>query len=179
MTPEERSDLRADEGQAARVKVKGNAELPPSGLDVCTTRGKPGRAIKVTRRLPVVSFNRLGGLMPHQIDNAMRECIQNCQECHAICTETVAHCLEKGGKHAAAEHIRLLLDCAEICATSADFMLRVSPEHARTCGVCAELCSQCADSCEQLGKGDQTMSQCAELCRRCAQSCERMSGVRA
>ncbi|MEX2304417.1 MAG: four-helix bundle copper-binding protein [Bryobacterales bacterium] len=117
--------------------------------------------------------------MPHKIDNAMRECIRNCQECHAICTETVAHCLVKGGKHAGAEHIRLLLDCAEICATSADFMLRASPDHVRTCGVCAELCSQCAESCEQLGKGDQTMTQCAELCRRCAQSCEQMAGVRA
>jgi hypothetical protein len=117
--------------------------------------------------------------MPHKIGDEMRECIRNCQECHAICTETVAHCLGMGGKHAAAQHIRLLLDCAQICATSADFMLRVSPEHVRTCGVCAELCSQCADSCEKLGKGDQTMTQCAELCRRCAQSCERMSGVRA
>jgi hypothetical protein len=117
--------------------------------------------------------------MPHQINTEMRECIRYCQECHSICTETVTHCLEMGGRHAGADHIRLLLDCADICATSADFMLRVSPEHERTCGVCAELCRKCAESCEQLGEGDQTMRQCAEKCRRCAETCEQMAAARA
>ena len=70
----------------------------------------------------------------------MRECIDNCQECHSVCTETAQHCLEQGGKHAEAAHIRLLLDCAEICHTSADFMLRDSTKHALTCGACADIC---------------------------------------
>ena len=117
--------------------------------------------------------------MPHQIDAAMRECIRNCQECHSICTETVGHCLKLGGRHAGAEHIRLLLDSAEICATRADFMLRASPDHELTCGVCAELCRKCAESCEQLGDGDQTMQRCAEACHRCAESCEQMAAARA
>lgn len=116
--------------------------------------------------------------MAHQtISQEMRECIRNCQDCSAICIETMSHCLALGGKHADAHHIRLLADCAEICRTSAAFMLRGSELHPRTCGVCAEACRMCGESCEQMAGGDQLMQQCAETCRRCAQSCERMSGT--
>lgn len=113
--------------------------------------------------------------MSHQISNEMRDCITNCSDCHTVCVETSAHCLELGGEHAAAHHIRLLLDCAQICATSADFMLRGSKLHARTCGVCADICEQCADECERMAGGDDVMLRCAETCRRCAESCRKMA----
>ncbi|HEX9945692.1 MAG TPA: four-helix bundle copper-binding protein [Thermoanaerobaculia bacterium] len=113
--------------------------------------------------------------MPHLSDE-MRRCIEHCEECHRICLETVTHCLEKGGRHAEPSHLRLLLDCAQICHTSADFMLRGSDLHVLTCGVCAEVCERCADSCERLGD-DQVMRRCAEVCRHCAESCLRMAGA--
>lgn len=113
--------------------------------------------------------------MPHQISTEMRECIDNCTNCHNICMETVAHCLQMGGKHAEASHIRTLLDCAEICATSANFMLRGSDLHAQVCGVCADACERCAESCEQMGSDDEMMRRCAEVCRRCAESCRMMA----
>ncbi len=106
----------------------------------------------------------------------MQECIDNCTECHRICLETVTHCLRKGGEHAAAGHIRLLLDCAEICQTNANFMLRGSDLHAYTCGACAEVCERCAEECERMGD-DEQMRRCAELCRRCAESCRRMAAA--
>ena len=105
----------------------------------------------------------------------MQECLQNCQQCHAICTETAQHCLQNGGEHAEADHIRLLLDCAQICQTSADFMLRGSPFHTRTCGICAEVCMACAENCERMGKDHSMMEKCAEICRRCAESCRHMA----
>jgi hypothetical protein len=104
----------------------------------------------------------------------LQGCITNCIDCHAVCTSCVQHCLTKGGKHADPEHIRLLLDCAEICQTSANFMLRGSALHALTCRVCAEVCEQCARSCERMAD-DAMMTQCAEACRRCAESCSRMA----
>jgi hypothetical protein len=94
--------------------------------------------------------------------------------CHGTCVETVDHCLQKGGRHAEAHHIRVLLDCAQICATSADFMLRGSEMHGSTCGVCAEACERCAADCERLADDDM-MRRCAETCRRCAESCRGMS----
>jgi hypothetical protein len=113
--------------------------------------------------------------MAHHISEDMRSCIQNCSDCHAICTETAIHCLTMGGPHAAPGHIALLLDCAQICATSADFMTRGSPLHRLTCGACAEICQQCADDCERMAGGDQQMLQCVEMCRRCAASCRDMA----
>jgi hypothetical protein len=109
----------------------------------------------------------------------MQACINNCQQCHASCVQTLNHCLQMGGKHAEYNHVRLLQDCIQICQTSADFMLRTSPLHTYTCSVCAEVCERCADDCSRLGANDQMMRQCAELCRTCAQSCRKMSDVQA
>ncbi len=108
----------------------------------------------------------------------MEQCIENCLTCHRLCLETVAHCLQMGGEHAAPAHIGLLLDCAEICQTSANFMIRGSAFHSRTCGVCAEVCARCAEDCERFGD-DQQMKDCAEACRRCAESCDRMAQMAA
>lgn len=114
--------------------------------------------------------------MPHHITDELRRCIEECQSCHEICLEAVAHCLQLGGKHAEAPHITTLLDCADICRTSADFMLRGSESHKRTCEVCAEVCERCAEDCERLSD-DEMMRRCAEECRRCAESCRRMAGA--
>jgi hypothetical protein len=112
----------------------------------------------------------------HQADDGIRKCIEECLSCYQICLETVTHCLQKGGKHAEASHIRLLLDCTDICQTSANFMIRGSDLHTRTCAVCAEVCERCAESCEQFGD-DEKMKACAEACRRCAESCRRMAAA--
>lgn len=107
----------------------------------------------------------------------MRNCISNCVECHASCLETSAHCLTLARENAAACHQTLLQDCAEICQTSANFMLRGSAHHEETCGVCATLCLACAESCDDRSGVDETMHRCAEICRKCAQSCERMAAM--
>jgi hypothetical protein len=104
----------------------------------------------------------------------MEDCIKNCSDCHDVCLGTVTHCLQKGGRHAEAQHIRLLMDCSQICHTSGDFMLRASDLHYLTCGVCAEVCERCAQDCESMAD-DAQMRACAEACRRCAESCRRMA----
>jgi hypothetical protein len=109
------------------------------------------------------------------ISEEMKNCINECLNCHSVCLETISHCLEMGGKHAAPDHIALLQDCAQICITSADFMLRDSRFHGESCGVCAAVCDACADSCESLAEGADFMQRCAEVCRRCADSCRQMA----
>src|SRR4051812_26013067 len=110
----------------------------------------------------------------HQGLGGLQHCIQECLSCHTICLATVSYCLQKGGEHAAVQHIRLLLDCSDICQTSASFMLRGSEMHKGTCAVCAEVCERCADDCERLGD-DAAMHNCAAACRRCAESCRWMA----
>jgi len=107
-------------------------------------------------------------------DQKMQNCINECQSCHSVCVQTVAHCLQMGGKHAEPSHIRLLEDCAQICQTSADFMLRGSDLHGQTCGACAVICERCADDCGKF-TDDEIMQHCAQICRSCAESCREMS----
>ena len=102
----------------------------------------------------------------------IQQCIQECQNCHAVCLSmAMSHCLEMGGKHVEPTHLSLMLNCAEICQASANFMLSSSDLHRLTCGVCAQVCEACAQSCEEIGD----MQECVETCRRCAESCRRMA----
>lgn len=109
-----------------------------------------------------------------QAGQSMQQCITECLECHRICAETVAHVLHGGGAHSETEHLVALLDCAQICATSADFMARRSPHHDHLCAECAEICDSCAALCESHKDPDGQMKRCAEACRRCSQSCRQM-----
>jgi hypothetical protein len=85
------------------------------------------------------------------------------------------HCLGLGGKHAQGDHIRLFLNCAQICRANADFMLTGSPFYHLTCAACAVLCAQCADSCEAVGPDDAVMLACADTCRRAEATCKELS----
>ena len=115
--------------------------------------------------------------MPTTTQN-LEQCIENCTRCHRICLETAAlHFRGEGGPGQTPEsHIRLLLDCAEICQTSANFMIRGSDLHARTCAACAEVCERCADECDKHGE-DPHLAACAEICRACARTCREMAAA--
>lgn len=107
-----------------------------------------------------------------QLTSEMRECIDTCLRCYAACLGTAStHCLEVGGPHVEPHHFRLMLACAEICRTSAHFMLLGTPHHRHTCRECAEICRECAESCAKVGD----MDACVQACRACAESCVRMA----
>ena len=111
----------------------------------------------------------------HSLSEPIQQCIQNCLDCHQVCLSTVTmYCLPQLGQHTEVDHICLLLDCAEICQTSANFMLHGSEFHTRTCEICAEICDRCATECEQFSNDDQ-MQTCAKACRHCASSCRQMA----
>lgn len=102
----------------------------------------------------------------------MQENIDACVACHGMCYRmAMTFCLEKGGRHAAPKHLGLMLNCADLCQTSANFMLSDSPMHGRVCLICAEACEACAKSCEEVGD----MRDCVEECLNCAKSCRSMT----
>ena len=80
-----------------------------------------------------------------------------------------------GGEHAEQKHIRLLADCAQICQTNADFMMRGSELHHEVCAACAEVCWRCGNYCALIA-ADEQMQECAECCMRCEESCGEMAG---
>ncbi|WP_280720928.1 four-helix bundle copper-binding protein [Janthinobacterium sp. CG_23.4] len=102
----------------------------------------------------------------------MQSCIDACAQCHQICLKmAMTHCLKMGGKHVEPDHFRLMVNCAEICQTSANFQLSGSAFSARLCAVCADICQACADSCRELDG----MEECVQACDACASSCRSMA----
>ena|SRR5688572_6341644 len=111
-----------------------------------------GASFMMLPHVYAASQGRANPVAEHHSDDEMQKCIQLCQDCHALCVQTIGHCLKLGGRHAAPEHIRLLQDCAELCETTAHYLIRGSSLHERMCGLCAEVCLQCADNCLQVAR---------------------------
>ena len=108
---------------------------------------------------------------PEKVMGPMQEAIQACLDCHSMCLRmAMTYCAAQGGKHVAAAHLQLMINCAEICQTCANFILSDSPLHNTVSAACAEVCGACARSCEQVGD----MRDCVEECRKCEKSCKAM-----
>ena len=107
-------------------------------------------------------------------DITIQQCIGLCLDCHATCEATVTHCIDRGGAHAELEHLTLLRDCAQICLTSAGFLLRGSGNLTLICEACADVCERCAAACDGFELRDGVMTRCAQVCRDCARSCIRV-----
>jgi hypothetical protein len=162
----------------ASLLATGASLMMSPGVDAATHHAGHG-PMREPQELPNSSLLQMSGVTTtmdgHHMSEEMRRCIQLCQDCHATCIQMISHCLKLGGQHAAPDHIRLLMDCAQICTTTADYMARESLLHDRMCGLCSEICRLCAERCEQVKGDDHIIKQCAELCRRCAGSCEHMA----
>ena len=112
------------------------------------------------------------GKTMHQIEPDMKACMDACHECHITCLHmAMNHCLEAGGRHAEPQHMKLMLDCAQICSVAIDFMARKPEHHRHICRECAEICRACASSCEGLDG----MEDCVAACRKCAEACDKMA----
>jgi hypothetical protein len=134
--------------------------------------GNKGKAHELVESAISIKCLRRNMSMQHDNSQSMHDCIAACHACHISCLSMASgHCLEMGGPHAAPQHIRLMLDCAQICATAVDFMVRESEFHADFCRLCAQICRACEASCRDLDG----MENCADACRRCAEACDAMA----
>ncbi len=109
-----------------------------------------------------------------EFSSDMAECIDACTRCHQVCLTASGHALRHGGQENTNHLIRVLSDCVESCQTAANFMLRGSPNHPKTCGLCADICREVVDNCRDFD--DPVMKRVAEVATRCASACERMAG---
>jgi len=108
----------------------------------------------------------------HALSRETDACIDACLQCHKICLGmAMTYCLETGGDHVAPPHFRLMMDCASICATTADFTLHKSAFHHELCRLCADICTACANDCAKL----EGMEDCVQTCRQCARLCAAMA----
>src|SRR5258707_15173235 len=108
----------------------------------------------------------------NQLSQQTRDTIELCTQCHTIClTMAMTHCLETGGEHVRPQHFRLMMDCAEVCATTADLLAHKSQFHRQMCGLCVEVCTACANDCMTL----EGMEECIAACFACAEACREMA----
>ena len=107
---------------------------------------------------------------------AMRICIDACNDCALACEHCASACLRETDVHTLARCIVLDLECAEICRTATIMMARGSERAAEFCQLCADVCEECAQECERHQHMEHCR-RCAEACRRCAEECRRMAGT--
>ena len=108
------------------------------------------------------------------LDQQIADTIDVLQQCHAICSSmAMTHCLEMGGEHARPQHLRLMLDCAGLCAFTADALGRESQFTGSFAALCADVCEICEKDCEALGD----MEECVEACSACVAHCRQIARV--
>lgn len=98
------------------------------------------------------------------ISKEVQECIDACRDCQKCCVA-----LETSGG-VDARTIQTAKDCAEICQTCSNFVLRDSRYAADIRKLCAEVCKACASACDKVSRGS-IGKECAAACQRCAQAC--------
>jgi hypothetical protein len=97
-------------------------------------------------------------------------------ECADACYNCSTACLQEQDVKKMAECIRLDMDCAQLCQTTAAFISRNSDHANDLIKVCAEICSDCAEECAKH-KDMEHCRICAELCKKCAEMCRMNENV--
>jgi hypothetical protein len=95
------------------------------------------------------------------------ECATLCMETQRVCLSAVRYSLNKGGKYSTAHFVRLLLDTAAVCQTTAECCRSGSGFLTFSSSACAELANLCALSCMRFS-GDDYLKSVVEVCKRCA-----------
>jgi hypothetical protein len=96
--------------------------------------------------------------------------IRKLTECALECHKCMAACLEEEDVSMMARCIELDLDCAEICTTTAAYVVRNSESMATLLAICGEICKACAEECQKHDAAH--CQQCAAVCFECAELCE-------
>lgn len=99
-------------------------------------------------------------------------------ECAEACTSCADACLSERMVDELRMCIRLNMDCADVCGTTA----RVLGRHTGTephmnvalLQACMLACRACAEECEGHASMHEHCRICAESCRRCEEACARM-----
>ena len=111
--------------------------------------------------------------------DAARACIAACQTCAMVCTTCVDACLHERDVASLRDCIRLDLDCADICETTARLLARASHTDAATLRLqvraCEQACRTCETECAKHARHMEHCRVCAEACRVCADACRDMA----
>ncbi len=99
------------------------------------------------------------------------ELIRSLLQCAVECEHCANACLDEGDHLPMMVNcIRLDRDCATICRSTADLIIRGSEISDKALEICAEICTKCAEEC---GSHDMDHCQeCSKACMECAEACK-------
>ena len=103
-------------------------------------------------------------------------CIQACQNALRACQECAAADIAEGANMSGCARVNL--DCADICAATANVLARRSEHHGDFCAVCAHLCRACTAACEPHAAKHAHCARCRDACRACADECQKHAAER-
>jgi hypothetical protein len=107
----------------------------------------------------------------------LASCLSACSECAEACSTCADACLEELQAELV-ECIRLNLDCADVCDTTAKLLTRQTSRGVRVARKMLETCvlatRVCAVECEAHASRHEHCRVCAEVCRRCERLCQEL-----
>lgn len=108
-------------------------------------------------------------------NDALIRVIEQALECAQICRACADSCLAEEQIAMLRQCIRLDLDCADVCDTTAKLAGRRTGSNEELIlnmlQVCADACAKCAEECERHAGKHEHCRICAETCRRCETAC--------
>lgn len=90
-------------------------------------------------------------------------------ECTKACYNCFIKCLEEKDTPIMAACIKINVDCAQICQTTAAFISRGSEDSKSLMKICVEICKKCNEICSKHNPDH--CQQCADACYKCAIAC--------
>lgn len=104
------------------------------------------------------------------------DCAKACDDCARMCNMCAAHCTKMvaDGKKEHLATVRTCVDCASICKSASEIVIKSGPFSDLICTACADACKRCGDACEKHAEHDPIMKQCASECRKCENACRTM-----
>ncbi|MDP2313612.1 MAG: four-helix bundle copper-binding protein [Pseudomonadota bacterium] len=103
-----------------------------------------------------------------------------CLDCAFVCNSCADACIAEDKVKTLQRCIRLDLDCAAICATTAGLLSRAYDADASTLRAqlqaCLAACVACAEECERHAGQHEHCRICAETCRTCERACQQVMG---
>lgn len=101
-----------------------------------------------------------------------QQLIETLNNCAATCHYCTSSCLGEEDIKMLRDCIRLNIDCAQICTTTAALLARNSEHADHLLRECAEVCGLCATECEKHAHHMDHCRECAEACRACEEACK-------
>jgi hypothetical protein len=112
------------------------------------------------------------GLLPTDV---LAEVLHHLEECAQTCSMCADACLAEDMVADLRRCIRLNLDCAELCRTTASVLGRqVAPDATTVRAIleaCRAACAVCGAECSSHADMHEHCRVCAEACERCEQAC--------